>query len=339
VNVICSYSSLSFSCEHFPGQVFGTGVHHPVFYLPQKKLLPYIGKFFAGELTDIDAYLLYVAALKSSDLVHFRTSAIRTASTKSLVANHLEPLFHILCKLNAVTNPHVVFPHYVISQDTKDLSTTPFWIQNWVKSYKDYQDGVVSIHDSAKLIRREYALERMIRNPHKAWNTYASPLAEWASIAGEFPTFSTINRFNGKPCTLSEYWQEIIIKCNSETAVWSINTQDLEELTEHCREHIVNIHSGIFSQRLFAMLEKARDKLKNFLGLGDLDVPAKTSWEFPGMNESVEVTNMRGIIQSAPMEKPLRENYPTKFAFIKALMNWDMSQKYASSNSTGESNV
>ena len=165
MKILCSISGIEFNCEHFPGALTSREVSHPVFSIPQKKLLSYTRKWAAGELTTTDSYLLFLAILASSELIQFRVPVSRNEQTNSIVANNMESLVKITAKLNAVTNPNVTFPHYVVSPETKYLTNVNHWISNWEDAYKEFQDGYSRQEDSRKLITREAALERMIKNP------------------------------------------------------------------------------------------------------------------------------------------------------------------------------
>jgi len=45
---------------------------------------------------------------------------------------------------------------------------------------------------------------------------------------------------------------------------------------------------------------------------------------------------MKALIDSAPEEKPRPEQYPTKFAYMRAKLRWDMAQKYGRTEQTGD---
>ena len=60
----CAYSNLQLNVDYFPGFISTTETIHPIFHIPQKKLLSYLGKWSSGELTETDSYLLFLAILK-----------------------------------------------------------------------------------------------------------------------------------------------------------------------------------------------------------------------------------------------------------------------------------
>jgi len=319
--VLCAYSGITFTVEHFPISLQSRESHHPIFDVPQKRLLGYLGKWAAHELTPTDSYLLFIALLKSSDHVDFRVSVFRHDLTNSIVATHMEALANTVIKLNSVTNPHVVFPSVVVSPETKGLLNIHHWIEAWRKAYQDFIDGYVDYSHSVRLVRREAALEKLIKNPFKEPASYANPLAEWASEAGHFPESKT--EVQGKQVPLDEYWKQIIIACSTDIGLFSIQLKDIKELLEHC-EQTIPIGS-IFSQRLFATLRRAIDRQQSFLGIDK----GKTTFQILDDDDTIEEANISAIVQKAPMEEPKDpRTYPTKLAFLKASLAWRLAQKH-----------
>lgn len=324
MKIMCAYSSVEFTCEHFPGTFYAKEAYHPIFLLPQRKLLPYIGKWAAGELTPTDSYLLFLALLRSSELVDFRVPVFRNEHTDALVANNMEYLIRTILTLNTVTNPGVHFPQFVITADTRFLQNVQHWIAAWNKIYHEMKDGHKTAHDWQKLNRRDMALQRMIKSPHRKVESYSSELAMWAEAAAEFPTFQTSSPWTKGTVAINEYWKEIIRRCTKNEQLFSIQRKDLQELLEHCEEHIQ--FGSIQSNLLFKVLRAALEKQKNFLGLGDMDI--KSSFAILDSSDDVESAQIKTMIQVAPVEEPRPEQYPTKLAYLRAKMRFDMATKY-----------
>ena len=328
MKILCALSSIEFDCSHFPGTFYSRELSHPIFSLPQKKLLAATAKWSSGELTPTDSYLLFLSLLRSSDLIDWRVPVIRTEQTNSIVANNMEALLRTVIKLNTVSDPDQIFPHYAISQDTRTLSNVRYWIENWQHAYEEYKSGYRSAHESAVLIRREAALARMIKNPHRPISAYSGELSIWAATAGNFPTFLVSSPFGsslGQQISCAEFWKEIIVRCTKNDYIFSIPDSDLQELLEHCEEHIPI--GSIYSHALFKILRSAQDRKKTFLDIGDPDV--KSSYSLISSATTVESANMKALIDSAPSTEPRLEEYPSKFAYQRAKLRWDMAKKYA----------
>lgn len=328
MKILCSYSSLEFSVEHFPASLYSRESCHPIFHLPQRKLIPYLGKWASGELTPIDSYLLFLATLRSSDLVNFRLPAIRTNRTPTIIAQNMEKLFKAVSHLNTVTSPATSFPSYIIGEGTRDLDNVGFWIDNWEESYQDFLSGKSRDYDDRKLVQREATLQRLIASPHRPISSYASQLADWASVAADFPeSLTTHHPSTGLPCTLSDKWKYIIIKCAKQESLFTLDKKDISKILEHCESEIPI--GTVMSNMLFRVLRKALEKQQNFLGLGDFDL-AGTTYKILNSTDSTEDANLRTMIEiGTNMESPpTPEQYPSKFEYMKAKMRFDMAKKH-----------
>lgn len=323
MRILCSISGLEFTAEHFPGEFYSREIHHPIFHLPQKRLLSYTSKWSAGELTRTDSYLLFLALLNSSDHIDWRVPVFRTERTDSIIANNMEYLIRTVIKLNAVQHPAAAFPRFAISPETKTLDNVHYWIETWEEAYSAFASGKGREYDDRKLIVRENALQRMIKNPHRSLRDYATQLAEWAAIAGSFPTFLIASPSTGLQIPCSEYWKSIIVKCSKDEYLYSIPRSDLAELLDHCEDNIPV--GSIQSHALYKALHYARDKQINFLGLGDRDL--SSSYQLLEDATDTESANMKALIDSAPLEEPRVEQYPSKYQYLRAKLRWDMAKK------------
>lgn len=332
MKILCSNSSVEFEVSHFPGTFYSRELIHPIFYLDQKRLLSYTRKWATNELTRTDSYLLFLALLNSSEQIQFRVPVYQNEHTDRIVALNMEPLVRTVIKLNTVRNPAVTFPSFVITPETRYLQNVHHWIECWQNSYQEFLDGYKSAHESRKLIVRESALQRMIRNPHKAVKDYAQDLAAWAEVAGEFPQFLTQSPWNSLNIPCAEYWKAIIIRAARDEYLHSVSAKDLQELIDHCEDKIPV--GSIYSHELFKLLRRAQERLKNYLGFGDIDI--RSTYSILSDDTSVESANMKALIDSAPLEEPRPEQYPTKFKYLQAKLRWDMAKKYAQKDPEGE---
>lgn len=325
MKILCSKSGIEFTTEFFPGTFFSRELHHPIFSLEQKRLLSYTKKWAAGELTSTDSYLLFLALLHSSEQIQFRTSCKRTPMTDSIIANNMEYLVRTVIKLNAIRNPGTLFPFFAVTAETCTLQNVHHWIEVWENCWKDFESGARKDIIHRELARRETALQRMIKNPHKPIKEYAPQIAEWAATAGSFPVFLIPNPFtkDHKQIPLSQYWKEIIVRSTRNEYLYTIPDNDLQELLDHCEDNIPP--GSIYSHALFEALRTAISKKKNFLGLGDMDL--RSTYQIIDDPKDVETANFKAMIDSAPLEEPKREQYPTQFAYMKAKLRWDLAKK------------
>jgi hypothetical protein len=330
MRVLCGISGIDFECDHFPGFLASRETCHPIFYMPQKKLLGYTGKFFTSELTSTDKYLLFLAVLHSSELVDFRLPAIQTPFTQSIIARNFESLVHIVCKINAVDAPSVVFPHIVVGPETRNLSNVHFWIDRWKESYKEFQSGTAKAYEGRKLIQRETALARLIKNPYKPSAEYASQIADWAISAGNIDSYKqlTNNPLTNTQTSLSSYWRTAIIRCAKLDRLYQIPESDMREILEHFETELDAIGS-IYSHELLQILRTALKKRSDYLGLelGSNTANMKTYEEISSATpDDIQSSNMKLMIDLAPTIEPLKKDFPDTVSYLRAKMRWNMAK-------------
>lgn len=333
--ILCAYSGISFKVEHFPVTLESRECYHPVFAIPPKKLVIYYQQWVAGKLTETESYLLFLALLNSTELIEWRVPVKQTEEIASLVANHMPSLFQTVTKLSGIKHPRFSVPTIAITPDTSTLNNIKYWLSTWNTCYIDFLSGLGREELRSKLARREAGLEKLIKSPQIKPEKYAGLLAAWAAEAGNFPEFMTLDS-NNEHVSLSTYWQDIIVRCYRTENILAIPAKDLAELTAHCEEHI-EATGSIFSFHLFAALEEGKSRQTSFFGLGDM--MALTA-ENPGFRvldskTNVEDANISVLIDSAPISKPNRTDYPSDFAYLKAKTKWELAVKYSDSSETG----
>lgn len=314
--ILCGISGIEFSCDHLPIYLSSREYAHPIFFMPQKKLLGLYQKYRHGELPEIDSYLLFLAYLNSTDLVEWRVPAQFHANTASIVAQNFESLVNTVERMNRVKNPSVHFSHIAVSPDTKKLDNVDYWIASWEATYEDFTNGYVSQRLKQEIADLEERLDYLCKDANRSELQFASRLAVWADKAGSFPRFPVHIGAATIPCSM--YWQQIIRKCTNAESIFSIPSQDLQELLDHCEE---NIDAGsTYAHHLFKILREGKAKQSNFLGLGDFQFSIISS------DTSVEDANKLAIILNAPSSAPRRIDYPSEFKFLQAKLAYSLAQ-------------
>ena len=169
------------------------------------------------------------------------------------------------------------------------------------------------------------AVQRLIKSPHISPEKYASQLASWAAMAGDFPENTISHPKTKLPVTLSEYWQEIIRTCGVKSKVFSLRTEHIERLQEYCEEHI---EIGTSQARaLFNLLESALETHRNFLGIEEIGPTSFTILSPDETKESIGAKNLKAIVLSAPEKEPEEKDFVKKIDYIRAKFAWEMSKK------------
>jgi len=327
MKILCSLSGIIFSADHFTGTILDAKeAHHPIFSMSQKRLLAYAGKWAGGELSEPESFLLFLALLKSTDLVVFQDPIQYSSIISATVANNMELLLQTIPRLNEIPQEDASIPSFCFSctSGTNALENVSNWIKLWNEAYNDFLDGYVSITTAHRINNRGAAIDRLLRTRSSNPARLANAIAEWAALAGSFPTFLTTLP-NGSVMPIDEYWKGILIKCLKEEAIFHVPSEDLTELQDHCLD---NIQAGsTYSYQLHSLLSQGIDRKKNYLGFGTLELPAQ-SYHLLDTNGSVEDMNKKILIDTAPTKCPEAKSYPSRIAYLKAKMAFDMATRY-----------
>lgn len=323
--ILCKYSGLEFKCEYFPVYLDSHESYHPVFSIPPKKLPIYYSRWLAGELNQIDSYLLFLAILRASDLVEFRTSVKVTPETPSLVATYMADLWNITQKLNGIIHPRFSVPVIAITPDTCTLNNIKYWLKTWKDCYAEFLSGLDAYELRSRIQRKEAALEKLIKSPAIPPNKYASSLASWASEAAAFPSFEIVSPLTNSYTTIDAYWREIIIRCYNTESIISVPAKDIDELLTHCEQNLDADIGTIFSHHLFACLQEGKSRHSSFHSIGFESIGGH-GFSMITTKDSVAAGNIAILIESAPMEKPIRANYKSDFAYLKAKTKYELAK-------------
>lgn len=316
--IVCGISNIPFKCDHVPMVLQNREYNHPIFSLPQKKLLGLYSVYNKGELSEIDSYLLFLALLNSTDSVEFVTPAIITESTISIIARNIDELVHTIWESNAILAPRFKQPCFYIRSDTASLDNISTWIAAWRRNIDEFKLGLYSQTQHELLIQTEKKLTRLIFTPEAGQLHLSAAVAEWADRAASFPK------------NKADDWKAIIRKCYNLEAMFSTPKVLLVEIKCYCEE---NIESGsIQFHTLMKTLRAGIDNHNNFLGLGSYDTFNKKSLgaDFTLLSDevSLQATSILSIIASAPTREPIEAEYPNKLAFIKARLAYRSKCKF-----------
>lgn len=319
--IICAKSGITFHCEFIPIALATKEFTHPIFHVTQHKLIALAGNWAAGKLNPTESYLLFLALLDSTDLMVWRTHAQYIApKLDPIVAANMPELLSIISKINVIQHPAFTLPHFAITQDTCTLENAYHWIKVWNENYEDWYDGQVESRIRDKLRDRESALQRLIKSSTPV-SAYAKRLADWASVAGSFPTFDIDHPISHQPIPISDYWKQIITTLANEDKISHYPQKDIEELIEHCECNIM--HGNIYSFTLMKYLRDGLARYKDYLGFGGMEGLA-TSFTIMPPNASVYQINRAAALNSAPDSEPKKHQYPNLGAWLKAYTKWKL---------------
>lgn len=326
--ILCSISGITYQTTLFNKVSLSSREHyHPIFSAPLK-ILKSLTEQYSADITtfsDQETYLLFLALLNSTDLIDYQIPAkLIPVKTISAITSCFPSLLEILPVIYATPNRAKVFASYSITTETCTLEDIPNLIKTWKDNSSEYIDGYKSVSLSERIATRQTVLEPFIKNTTLDPAKYATHLAEWAALAGQFPDFAILNPITHTSTTCSYYWKQLIKACCNEEKIFSLPTSDLQELLEHCEE---NISAGsIYANKLFQVLRTGQDHQKNYLGLGDINI-SEVGFVILSPETSIEDANKAALIASAPQKLPLESEYPNRLAYLQAKAKWDMAAR------------
>ena len=311
-NVTCAISGLEYKVPHVPVTLANRETAHPIFYLPQKKLLGIYSRYHKGHLTPTDSYLLFLALIHSTDSVAFtETITLKPAhvDTQKLIANNIKQLVDVIWQTDAIEHPSFKQPSYIIRPDTADLSCISGWIAAWKQNIYDFKYSRASEAEYEKLTKLENKLSYIMRvGLHDA--NLSNAVANWADMAAAFPLAKR------------ELYKATIRKCFNCKVMFSTPKELLIEIKEYCEE---NIEAG--SEHFHVLMETLKEGYRNhmdYLGtiptlesLTSIPSDSISSYTLHSIDESVEETNIKAAIAKAPATEPVRHNYSDPVAYVR----------------------
>ena len=320
--VICGISGVPFKTPYIPMTLHNREMNHPIFYLPQKRLLGIYSLYIKGQLTDIDSYLLFVALLKSTSNITFSVPTEVSTSTERIIASNIRQLVSVIWETNAILHPTFKQPKFYIDGNNANLDNIKMWILAWRQNIEAFKLGIDTRSHTKKLLAVEERLSKLIFSPTSTTDiTLCNAVANWAALSADFPLSKL------------DDWKLLIRKCYNMQAMFSTPKKDLIELKEYCEE---NLEAGsIHYHKLMEVLRAGIANHNDFLGLGSLTPTADNkggdSYGYTLLDEPEDVAKgeeaLLSIIADAPIEEPTQAQYSTKLAYLKARLSYQAAKQ------------
>ena len=330
---ICPLSGLSWKAEGF-----ATGHHalfhpHPVFSLPFKYLLSrYTADWYSGKLSSEEKTLLALAMLKQTDLVIFDVAAI---PEERIIEQNIESLAKLVTWIASIKNPAVILPSFRIAKATNDLSNLHFWLQTWWNTKKAFEDGFKEQQKAQQQSRLELFLDSKIKKIQAGLASetpgYLNILAEWAALAGRFPSFAIEHPLTGETIAIASYWKELITA--PESKWYSYPIIDWKELEDHIIDNIDDT-STTFALTLIRKCRAIILRTSRDMGLELVEeamdaATGERSYSIQSILEKDEEDTIANIASKAPSSEPKPNEYPTKAGYLKAKIAWNFAKQQA----------
>lgn len=328
---ICPLSAVAWKAEGFV-----TGHHallhpHPIFALPYRYLISrYASDWYTNRLKEEEKQLLFLALLKSTELVIFDAPATPAPAT---IEQNIESLVKLSSWIQALKNPAVLLPSFRITKESNSLGNMHFWLQAWWNAKEAFEQGCRQQQILRDKTRLEYFLDSKIKRIEAGLTNetpaYLKILAAWADLAASFPRFAIEHPLTGNTIAINEYWKELIQA--PESRWYSYPLLDWKELEDHIIDNIDDL-STTFSLTLIKKCRQIINRTSKDMGLELIEEAfnpstGKRSYSIQSILEKDEKEMIANIAANAPSNEPKQQDYPTKVAFLRAKIAWNFAKQ------------
>ena len=318
MRIKCRYSGVDFVASGF-NELYIQG-SHPLMNVDLITLLARARDWAEGKLSSTERRVLFIALLKSTELVEFHRSAL---PPDSVIAKNMETLIRTM-GWKGKLGDLLPLPKYAVTNDTYRLVNIHQWLKrcNDAKSEWENKDAVWERREELRI--REERLIKLIRTPTKKLSFYQGMLGRWILEA------------SNAPVAMHDYWLQLL-RLKEYRDIWAASRVDLEELLEHMED---NLPAGsIIADVAFKHVRKLREinigGVEFGLGMdddnADLDFSAMRNNPFI-MIEEIEEHNMIAAASFASKEEPKVDEFETKGLYLKAVARWRLAQRLLSEN-------
>lgn len=318
MRIKCRYSGVEFVASGF-NDLYITG-SHPLMNVDLITLLARARDWAEGKLTNTEHRVLFIALLKSTELVEFHRAAI---PSDAVIAKNMEALIRTMAwkgKLGEL----LPLPKYAVTNDTYRLVNIHQWIRRCNEAKNDWENKDAVWERREELRLREERLIKLIRTPTKQLSFYQGMLGRWILEASNAPK------------AMHEYWLQLL-RLKEYRDIWAASRTDIEELLEHMED---NLPAGsIIADVAFKHVRKLREinvgGVEFGIGMDDenasLDYAAMRNNPFI-LIEEIEEHNTFVAASLASKEEPKLEEFESKGLYLKAVARWRMAQRLLSEN-------
>lgn len=325
----CTISGLLFEDTNLP---YIPGVYnniHPIFGLNPTSLLKVATNVNA--LTDENSY--YLTGLAVFNLLNPDWRIHADPSAVYPIIHNFERLINLAFRIPI--NRRNEFPYFVIDNNNNDFANLKHWLDSIENVFTEWKANAYELSINQKIMRKEAVLERLIGSKfQKHQNRIASVLADWAELAGQFPTSVFIAPGDIKTTT-NQYWKAIIGQCftnsYSDLIAQKIDIDDLLDLHDYLESNIP--HGSTHAAILMSKIRKARDVLLEFYAPAKprlvIESGSKIELEFTTVNNNI--TAESNLTNPGP--EPKERDFKNRAEFIRARLKWQSAtMKYRSQN-------
>jgi hypothetical protein len=368
MNLTCPYSGLSYSIEGVALKKHSF-VSHPVLSLDLNDVLgSFLPRFAKEDLTQEELHLFGTYLLTKLPIESWGFPLLAKAELFYWTPFWLKNLQHLASTVKRLSGKKPKnLPTFRLICDSQDDSINPLsQLKDWLDTANScINEYYAPISEEAlkrnKLFRANLSeeqftseeqcnavIEKILRgslSTPREKEKFPTLIANWAAQVGDFP--NTIFRTSsGERKTLRNFWKEIIQnafdlgtsgKGYSAILTSDVTIADLDELQEHCMEHIPS--GTMHSRALWEELHKLKEVILEFktpARNSDLSIEILSSGDLASILEDVSHVAPVQTIENDDPDMPRKEDYPSLSSFVKAKMAYKKEKELLESRNLKE---
>ena len=299
---------------------FDLADEHPIFRAKSSIIFgkDMMTRFLLTENND-EKKLIFLAFLNATYLVDFHYPASPSPLTMAKYWNLTADLAQWVRFAEYKLAKIVTFPRYAIRKENCDLSNIGSWLYSLDELREKINRRELERDKSAALQQREMEIKRELGEANFAGKAFTPKLARWAldlcNITLRHPDFNK--------------WMKIL--CCPLNEAWMVDLADFYELQEILQNDLPlleeNPQAISISHQMNMLIKQCRQ------GLTDFSMFTATGDEvsdFEILEDGTESKKFHKInqhLKDVPSDMPLKQNYPTKVAYLLAKAKWDLAQQ------------
>lgn len=334
----CPISSIEFPTPEFQWIKTNPSLH-PIFQLSTRQLLTQAGRWSSGSLSESESRLLFLALLRSTQLIEFKSPAQPSSTTISknmelviLFANWADTSLYIRHPSAKSKAEQTGFPGYIVSYPaTHTMDNIRTYLDAWINISRDldfqYRNRILATPETRA---RDEALRRLIRGGKKKLSP--KHLAIWAlDVCGYNQGDLYDYHLRLFQLREPEIYKSAIAPNGCYKIIDGYGTKPLSPLTQDLIELVSIMEEGLerysrqgesLSRAVLEHVRKLRDiNLEGparFYGLEDMHI----------VQSSKDLIELKAAYDRAPKEKPVKSSYKSIADFVTDLSLYNRGKDY-----------
>lgn len=309
----CPLSGTEFRIQDSFNKIGRQEAIHPTFNLSLKTLLSIYPQWVARKLSDDESKILFLAFLRHTELVEFRTTAMPSVK---IVSQNMESIKDVANWKVALSGAQTIkLPHFAVTYQDRDLQNIAVWVQAWRDARQNWRDEYKQDRFLDKLKHREEILQRLVHSHTRNEASYLRQLGEWAMASTGVPVDSEF--YN---CWMPLFKLDPN-KVPADMEVYNkLHTGNLTDLLEHLVKELDLTSGSLFAQEAVDHVRKLHHhNTGGFLHMLSGDPT------FSFTSDPIEDLNRKAASAGAPIDEPRAVDFPSRLAYLRAKNAWQLS--------------